>query len=163
MTLGQTLYNDNQTVHLEGSKPQVLAWSIRADNKTHVLNQRNDSTVVNTTTFGNLSIFVIDHVLQVPQSLDITVPADKLSLSSFETVLESATLAFYNASTNATSDITFFNALNAGYHGFTLFSPNNTALAAANATLQGLASNRTALNAILFNHVRGPALSIDTR
>ncbi|KIP05779.1 hypothetical protein PHLGIDRAFT_73724, partial [Phlebiopsis gigantea 11061_1 CR5-6] len=59
VTLGQTLYNDTQTVHLEGDKPQVLAWSIRSDNKTHVLNQLNDSTVVNVTTFGNLSIFII--------------------------------------------------------------------------------------------------------
>lgn len=153
LTLGQTLYSDPATVHLEGGKPQVVAWSIRADNKTQVLNQRNDSTVVNSTTFGNLTIFVIDHVLQVPENLQVTVPADNLSLSSFETVLKSATLSFYNASTNSTGDVTFFDAFNEGYRGFTLFSPNNSAIAAANSTLQSFASNRTALNNVLFNHV----------
>lgn len=132
----------------------MVAWSIRADNKTHVLNQRNDSTVVNSTTFGNLTILVIDHVLQVPENLQVTVPADNLSLSSFETVLKSATLSFYNASTNSTGDVTFFDAFNEGYRGFTLFSPNNSAIAAANSTLQSFASNRTALNNVLFNHVR---------
>ncbi|GJE96804.1 fasciclin domain-containing protein [Phanerochaete sordida] len=153
ITLGQTLYDDPLTVHLEGGKPQVVAWSERADGKTHVLNQRNDSTVVNTTTFGNLTIFIIDNVLQVPENLEDTIPTNNLSLNGFSTLLKSATLSFYNASTASTSDVTFFDAFNTGYHGFTLFSPNDTAITAANGTLAGIAGNRTALNSVLFNHV----------
>lgn len=153
VTLGQSLYDDPLTVHLEGGKPQVVAWAVRADGKTHVLNQRNDSTVVNTTSFGNLTLFVVDHVLQVPESLDVTVPANNGSLASFETVLKSATLGFFNASTNSTGDVTFFDALNEGFRGYTLFSPNNTALTAAGANLSSVAGNRSALNAVLFNHI----------
>ena len=99
VTLARTLYDDPLTVHLEGGKPQVVAWSIRADHKTHVLNQRNNSTVVNSITFSNITTLVVDHVLQVPEDLETTVPADSLSQSSFETVLYSATLAFFNEST----------------------------------------------------------------
>lgn len=156
VTLGQTLYDDNATVHLEGNKPQVVAWSIRSDNKTHVLNQRNDSTVVNTTTFGNLTIFVIGHVLQVPENLQDTVPTNNLSLNGFSTVLKSATLSFYNSTTNQTGDITFFDAFNEGFHGYTLFSPNDAGINASNSSLASVAGNRSALNAVLFNHVRLP-------
>lgn len=153
VTLGQTLYDDSETVHLEGGKPQVVAWAIRADNKTHILNQRNDSTVVNVTTYGNLSIYVVDHVLDIPETFDLTIPTNNNSLTGFQSVLETATLSYYNATTNQTSDISFFAAFNTGYRGFTLFSPNNTAIDAANSTLTSLQSNATALNNVLFNHV----------
>jgi uncharacterized surface protein with fasciclin (FAS1) repeats len=153
VTLGQTLYNDPLTVHLEGNRPQVVAWATRSDGKTHVLNQRNDSTVVNTTTIGNLTVFIVDHVLQVPENLQDTVPTDTEALDQFESILQSATLSFYNATTNQTSDVSFFDAFNTGFHGFTLFAPNNSAITAANSTLQSISGNRTALNAVLFNHV----------
>ncbi|EKM60330.1 uncharacterized protein PHACADRAFT_246191 [Phanerochaete carnosa HHB-10118-sp] len=150
ITLGQTLYNDSATVHLEGNKPQVVAWATRNDSMTHVLNQKNDSTVVNTTTFGNLTIFIVNQVLQVPEDLEDTIPTN--SLDAFSTVLESATLSFYNSSTNTTGDVTFFDAFNTGFHGFTLFSPDDAAVNASNSTLAGLAGNRSAFNAVLFNH-----------
>ena len=46
VTLGQMLYNDPQTVHLEGGKSQAAAWSIRADNKTHVSFMRPNKLLV---------------------------------------------------------------------------------------------------------------------
>jgi uncharacterized surface protein with fasciclin (FAS1) repeats len=152
VTLGQTLNNDPATVHLEGGRPQVVAWAVRDDNKTHVLNQRNDSTVLSTTTVGNLSIFIVDHVLNVPESLEATIPTNNNSLSGFETFLRGATdVNFFNATTNSTANISWFDALNTGYSGFTLFSPNNTALQAANASLAGLDSGN--LTNVLLNHV----------
>lgn len=132
----------------------MVAWSIRDDNKTHVLNQRNDSTVVNTTTYGNLTIYVIDHVLGVPETLDTTVPTNNNSFTAFESILKNATLSFYNTTTNQTTDVSFFAALNTGFRGFTLFSPNNSAITSANSSLASLENNRTALNSVLFNHVR---------
>lgn len=156
-TVGETLYNDTATVHLEGGRPQALAWAVRSDNLTHVLNQRNDTAIVNVTTFENFTIYIIDHVLDLPQSLEITIPTDNDSLSEFENYLNDASLAFFNTTTNQTSDVTFFEALNTGYKGFTLFAPNNSAIIAANSTLQSLLSNRSAINAILFNHVCCPS------
>ncbi|KAI0344315.1 FAS1 domain-containing protein [Trametopsis cervina] len=153
VTLGQTLLRGDGEVFLEGNKPQVVAWAVRDDNKTHVLNQRNDSTVVDVKTFENITILVVDHVLNPPESFEATIPTNNNSLTGFETLLKSATLSFYNSSTNSTGDVTFFEAINEGWHGFTLFSPNNTAIDAANSTLASLAGNRTATNAVLFNHI----------
>ena len=154
VTVGQTLYNDPLAVHLEGGKPQALAWAVREDNQTHVLNQLNDTIVVGLASFENLTIAVIDHVLNVPESLADTVPTNNNSLSEFETYLQGATLAAWNTTTNQTNVNTFFDAFNSAYSGFTLFSPNNFAIEAVNSTLQGFLSNRTAINGVLFNHVR---------
>lgn len=147
------MYNNAQTVHLEGNKPQVVAWSTRADGKTHVLNQRNDSTVVNTTTFGNVTIYIVDHVLGVPENFQDTIPTNNNSLSAFETLLRTQQLSFFNSTNNETSDVSFFDAFNEGYRGFTLFSPNNTAVESVQNDIQSLTSNRTAINNVLFNHV----------
>lgn len=123
------------------------------------MNQRNDSTVVSVNTYENLTIYVVDHVLNVPETLDLTIPTNNDSLTGFQSILESATLSYYNSTTNQTSDISFFAAFNTGYRGFTLFSPNNTAVDAANSSLTSLAGNRTALNNVLANHVRPLLLS----
>lgn len=154
VTLGQTLYRDPSltAVHLEGGKPQVVAWAVRGDNKTHVLNQRNDSTVLNQTTYGNLSIFIVDHILNVPETLEATIPTNNGSLTGFQTLLQSAQVDYFEPTTNQTSQVSFFDALNTRYSGFTLFSPNNSAIDAANSTLAGL--NQTEVNNVLFNHVR---------
>ncbi|KIP05780.1 hypothetical protein PHLGIDRAFT_107813, partial [Phlebiopsis gigantea 11061_1 CR5-6] len=152
VTLARTLYDDPLTVHLEGGKPQVVAWAVRGDDQTHVLNQPNDAIVQWSVTYGNLTILAIDHVLNVPGNLTATIHANS-QLAAGEAVLKNATLSFYNTTTNSTHDVTFFHALNAGYHGFTLFYPNNSAIGAANSTFASLASNRTALNDVLFNHI----------
>ena len=49
---------------------------------------------------------------------------------------------------------TFFDILNAGLHGFTLFSPNNTAVDIASVKLHQLVNNVTAVIALVENHVR---------
>ncbi|KAJ3548367.1 hypothetical protein NM688_g5308 [Phlebia brevispora] len=157
VTLGETLLNDSAVVQLEGNKSQAVAWTVLADNNTHVLNQINDTIVVNVTSFENITIWVIDQVLTIPTILANTtvVPANNVSnvsISSFETLLQNATLSYFNLTTNTTSDVTFFDALNVGYPGFTLFAPNSSAVDASNATFEQLVTNRTAINALLFNH-----------
>jgi uncharacterized surface protein with fasciclin (FAS1) repeats len=152
VTLGQTLLTDPSFVALEGGRPQVVAWATRGDNRTHVLNQRNDSTVVSTGSWNNLTLWVVDHVLNIPENLQSTIPTNNDSLQDFESVLRSGQLSFYNSTTNQTGDTTFFEAFNQGYHGFTLFAPNNDAVEGANSTINNFRStNRTAFNAALFN------------
>ncbi len=154
-TLGQTLLNDSSYVHLEGGKPQAVAWAIRDDNKTHILNQFHDTVVLNFTTYQTVTIAVVDHVLLSPGTLNDTLESDPKSVTAFSEVLKSGQLDFYNATTQQNGDITFFDALNQGYSGFTLFSPQNSSVVAENATIQSLlASDRGEFNAVLFNHVR---------
>ncbi|KAI0327278.1 FAS1 domain-containing protein [Cubamyces sp. BRFM 1775] len=152
-TLGRTLLSDPTYVQLEGNKSQVVAWSIRDDNKTHVLNQRNDSTVTNTTTAGNITIYTIDHVLNFPESLSSTIPADNISLTGVETALRSVQLSTFNSTTNQTSTSSLFDVLNTELHGFTFFAPNTSAIQDATSALSGLQSNTTALQALFQNHI----------
>lgn len=157
VTLGRTLMNDSSLVHLEGgNKPQVVAWATRADGKIHVLNQRNDSTVVNTTTFGNLTIYVVDHVLIIPENLQTTIPTLNASSSITQLnqlVLQNVPVNWTDPTSNQTSQVSLFNALNTGYSGFTFFAPNNAALTAAVAQLGQLQSNTTALTNVVLNHL----------
>ncbi|OBZ79843.1 Transforming growth factor-beta-induced protein ig-h3 [Grifola frondosa] len=153
VTLGRTLLNDPSLVQLEGGKSQAIAWAIRADGKTHVLNQNNDSIVVNTTTFGNVTINVIDHVLNIPASFENTIPQDNMSLATVQTSLSAVSIPFLNASTNQASNVSLFQVLNTGLHGFTFFAPNNTAVQHAMTALQGLSSNATAIQALFQNHL----------
>lgn len=155
-TVEETLYNntaeDSPPVLLEDGRPQVLAWAVDSDNLTHVLNQANDTVVLNTTIFGNIAIYIIDHVLDIPQSLEVSISTDNSSLSEFDIYLHDASYTIFNITTNQTGDITFFDSLNASFSGFTLFAPNNSAVIAANSTLQSLLSNRSAIDAVLSNH-----------
>ncbi|THH26849.1 hypothetical protein EUX98_g7337 [Antrodiella citrinella] len=151
VTLGRTLLTDGNLVQLEGgNKAQVLAWATRADGHVHILNQRNDSVVVNSTSFGNVTIWSIDQVLQIPQNLATTIPADNISLTGVDTVLQTVQTPFFNSTTNSTTNTTLFNALNAGFHGFTFFAPNTTAIQSAQSSLQGL--NSTQLQNLVYNH-----------
>jgi len=151
VTLGQTLLRDPNRVFLEGGRPQVVAWATRDDGRTHVLNQRNDLAVVSTASYGNLTLWIVNHVLDIPENLENTIPTNRNSLSNFESLLSSAQLSYYNSTTNQTSDITFFDAFNEGYRGFTLFSPTNDAVQAASSSIEVFRSNRTAFNSVLFN------------
>ncbi|KAJ3481384.1 hypothetical protein NLI96_g7693 [Meripilus lineatus] len=143
VTVGRTLLTDPRFVQLEGgNKAQVLVWSLR-----------NDTTVVDFTNVGNVTIYIIDHVLSFPESFALTVPTLNASLSSFETITTQVQVPVYNATSNSTSNTTLFEALNTEWHGFTLFAPTNSAIANVTSQLQGLASNTTALEAVLFNHL----------
>ncbi|KAH9947395.1 FAS1 domain-containing protein [Amylocystis lapponica] len=153
VTLGRTFLNDTIYVQLEGSKDQVVAWAVRSDGKTHVLNQANDSTVVNTTTYGNLTIQIVDAVLTYPQNFASTVSMDNSSLTSLQSVLQGVSVSYYNASTSQTSDSTAYNIINSGFHGFTLFAPNSSALDAVQSSLAGLSSNQSLVETLLLNHM----------
>ncbi|KAI8983181.1 FAS1 domain-containing protein [Trametes punicea] len=152
-TLGRTLLSDPTYVQLEGNKSQVVAWAIREDNKTHVLNQRNDSTVLNTTTVGNITINTVDHVLIIPESLSSTIPADNISLTGIESALRLVQYPTFNATTNQTGTSSLFDILNTQLHGYTFFAPNTSAISAANSSLASLQSNMTALQALFQNHL----------
>lgn len=154
VTLGRTLLTDPNLVHLEGgNKAQVVAWAQRADGRTHVLNQLNDTAVVNVTTFGNLTVYVIDHLLTIPQDFDITVTTNNASLSAVQTILGNVQTPVFDATNNQTSNITLLEAINNQWHGFTFFAPNNDAIQNATSTIQSLAGNATALQNVLYNHV----------
>ncbi|KAI0369994.1 FAS1 domain-containing protein [Pilatotrama ljubarskyi] len=146
-TLGRTLLNDPNFVQLEGNKSQVVAWAIRDDGKVHVLNQRNDSTVLNTTTVGNITINTVDHVLNIPESLAATIPADNISLTGVEDAIRSVQLPSNGGSSS------LFDILNSTLHGFTFFAPNTSAIQDAQSQLQSLQSNTTALQALFQNHL----------
>jgi len=151
-TLGRTLLVDGNVVQLEGgNKAQVVAWATRSDGRIHVLNQKNDSFVVNSTSFGNVTIWSINNVLQYPQDLATTIPADNVSLSGIDTVLQTVQTPLFNSSTNSSSNVSLFDALNTGFHGFTFFAPNATAVAAVQSSLQGF--NSTQLQSLVYNHL----------
>ncbi|KAI0641205.1 FAS1 domain-containing protein [Trametes meyenii] len=146
-TLGRTLLNDPKYVQLEGNKSQVVAWALRADGKVHVLNQRNDSTVTNTTSVGNIAINTVDHVLNFPESLAATIPADNISLTGIEDSIRSLQVS------NAGGSSSLFDALNTSLHGFTFFAPNTSAIQDSQNALAGLANNNSALQALFQNHI----------
>ncbi|KAL1940559.1 hypothetical protein VTO73DRAFT_7994 [Trametes versicolor] len=147
-TVGRTLLNNSTLVQLEGNKSQAVAWAVRADGKTHVLGQRNDSIVTNTTIAGNITINIVDHVLNIPQSLAVTIPADNISLAGIDTALKSVQLPASQSGSAA-----FFDILNTQLHGFTFFAPNTSAIQAAASSLSSLQSNTTALQALFQNHL----------
>ena len=154
VTLGRTLLTDPALVHLEGgNKAQVVAWAQRADNRTHILNQRDDSTVLNVTTIGNLTVYVIDHLLTIPQDFNTTVPTNNESLSAIQTVLGNVQTPIFNAANNQTTNVTLLEAINEQWHGFTFFAPNNNAVQNATNAIQSLVGNATAVQNVLYNHV----------
>ncbi|KAH9913125.1 FAS1 domain-containing protein [Epithele typhae] len=153
VTLGRTLLNDSRFVSLEGDQAQALAWANRSDGKFHILNQRLDPTIQNTTVFGNITVNVINHVLEIPGTFGAIVPQDSDALSGFQGVSKSVSIDFFNATSNSTANITLEVVLNNGLHGFTLFAANNTGLAAAQGALTGLGVNTPALDALLENHL----------
>ena len=90
---------------------------------------------------------------QTRQHLQVLVES-VATLAGFEQYLEATQLSFFNSSTNQTGDVSFFDAFNTGLSGFTLFLPNTSAVEVVNSTLQSfLTNNRTAINAVVFNHV----------
>ncbi|KAI0757692.1 FAS1 domain-containing protein [Daedaleopsis nitida] len=153
VSLGHTLLSDPNMVQLEGGQHQVVAWATRADGKVHVLNQLNDSTVTNTTTYQNITINTVDHVLNIPESFADTVPVINASLANIQTALQGASVPFFNSSTNQTTTESFFDILNTGLHGFTFFAPNNSAVLSAAPSLATLLSNQTAVLALFQNHL----------
>ncbi|KAI0073801.1 FAS1 domain-containing protein [Panus rudis PR-1116 ss-1] len=150
VTLGRTLLTDPNLVHLEGeNKAQVVAWAVRSDNKTHVLNQRNDSTVVDVSSFGNITIYVVDHVLVIPENFNATIPTNEESLTGIRTILQHVETVIFNDHTTHS----IFNAVNDLWHGFTFFAPNNDAVVAAQDSFRSFSRNATAYTNVVYNHI----------
>ncbi|KAF9220365.1 Fasciclin-domain-containing protein [Gyrodon lividus] len=142
-TIGRTLLNDSALVMLEGGKAQVLAWSKAENGSIFVLNQGSNVTVANTTTFENLEIIVIDSVLVPPPNMTNIFGNSSLELSELASVLESTSVP---GGSSILAELT-------SMRGITVFAPNNAGVQAAQSTLSGLASNTTALTAVISNHI----------
>lgn len=91
--------------------------------------------VVNSTSFGNLTINVVDAVIDVPGELTAAISAN--NLTSFSSALSSAGL---------------LDTLN-HVHGVTIFAPNDEAFSSIQSNLSSVTSNTTLLQTILRNHV----------
>ena len=118
------------------------------------LTYSNDTVVTNTFTYANVTVNVIDHVLNIPLSFSQSVPYANESLFGIKTALSQVSVPVFNSSTNSTSNQTLFEVLDQDVRGFTLFAPDTKAFVAAQANLTTLAANQTAVAAILENHVR---------
>ncbi|KZT68765.1 hypothetical protein DAEQUDRAFT_670743 [Daedalea quercina L-15889] len=152
-TVGRTFLNDTTWVSLEGNKSQVVAWATRSDGNVHVLNQRNDSTITNVTTYGNLTIYIVSSVLEWPDNFSGTVNADAPYLDGLSELVSNVSQTFYNGSDGTTSNETVSRILDYGFKGFTLFAPNTTAIEAIGSSITTYEQNATLMQIILSNHI----------
>ncbi|KAJ2917149.1 hypothetical protein MD484_g3237, partial [Candolleomyces efflorescens] len=77
-TIGRTLLTDPDYVQLEGngSRAQVLAWAMETPGgDINILNQASNTTVGNTTQWGNLLLAQIDNVLTPPGNVSEALQA----------------------------------------------------------------------------------------
>ena len=103
----------------------------------------------NTTSFGNLVIYIVSGILIPPRSLGQMLEIN--DLSALDGLFSSVVSTFYSNGTNTT----VFDALESdNTRGFTLFAPNDAALRSAGTQLSDLSSNETAVLTLLGNHVR---------
>ncbi|PPQ90707.1 hypothetical protein CVT25_005015 [Psilocybe cyanescens] len=149
VTIGRTLLNASDLVHLEGNKSQVLAWTRSEENgNVTILNQALSSqniTVVNATTWKNLFINGINGVLIPPGNLTTALSA--VNATAAQTLLSSVQVPTENG-TNATA----LEALQTA-RGITLFVPDDEAFTSeVNQTLQGLQNNQSAQANLVQNH-----------
>ncbi|KXN85902.1 hypothetical protein AN958_10744 [Leucoagaricus sp. SymC.cos] len=145
-TIGRTLLNSSNLVHLEGNKSQVLAWTRNDPNgNVTILNQAQNITVTNSTTYQNLFINTIDGVIAPPGNLTQALTAT--NATSFLGLAQQV-----NVTGPSGSNMTVLEALS-NYTGFTLFVPTNDAIQTAQGSLSGLQNNQTAIMALLGNLV----------
>ncbi|KAF6753283.1 hypothetical protein DFP72DRAFT_1003275 [Ephemerocybe angulata] len=152
-TIGRTLLNNSTLVQLEGpqdgnnSRHQVLAWSQSQENGVFVLNQVQNTTVGNTTTWRNLLIANIDHVLVPPGNVSAALTAvnDTALLNLLNTIQ-------VPSSSGGGGNVSALQAAESA-RGFTFFAPSQDAFTSEfNNTLQGLQGNQSALATLLQNH-----------
>ena len=91
--------------------------------------------VLNTTTVGNVTLKIIDAIIDFPGEFTAAITAN--NLTAFSSALSSAGL---------------LNPINT-LHGVTIFAPTDDAFAAAQQNLTAAGSNSTLLNIILENHI----------
>jgi hypothetical protein len=98
---------------------------------------------VNTTTYNNTEIIIVNSVLIPPPNMTDIFSNASYELTALSSVLQSVSLI--NGS-SVLAEVT-------SARGITIFAPNNGGVQAAESTLTGLTSNITALAAVLSNHV----------
>ena len=108
-------------------------------------------TVSNSSTLNNIFVVQIDGVLTPPKDITAVLSDPSNNLTSLAGIASTIIIPGFNANgTNATIGA----ALGAdSTKGYTLFAPNNDALAAASASLSSLSTNQAALLALFGNQV----------
>ncbi|KAF9471118.1 FAS1 domain-containing protein [Pholiota conissans] len=157
VTIGRTLLNSSDLVHLEGNQSQVLAWTrYTPDGNVTMLNQASftgqNISITNSTTWRNLFINGINGVLIPPGNFSSALNAT--NTTALTALLSTVQLPVFNG-TNETAIGALQNAT-----GITYFVPNNLAFTSdVNSTLQGLQSNTSALQTVVQNHyINGTSL-----
>ncbi|KIY47501.1 hypothetical protein FISHEDRAFT_59616 [Fistulina hepatica ATCC 64428] len=152
VTIGRTLMNNSDSVHLEGGKSQVLAWTnytdLDSNSSVVILNQASNVTILDTTVFENLLISTVSAVLLPPSNIS-TVLGPENNLTSIGSSIQNVNVSYSSSDANTTS---FQEVLEASA-GYTFFAPSNAALAAGGNALAVLAGNNSALAALLGNHI----------
>ncbi|PPQ74235.1 hypothetical protein CVT24_001106 [Panaeolus cyanescens] len=146
VTIGRTLLNDSDLVQLEGNKSQVLAWTRSGEQgNITILNQIQNITVVNSTTWQNFLISGIDGVLTPPGDLQTALQA--VNATAALTFVSQAQLPQQQGGNDSATDVLD------DARGLTFFVPNNEAFTSQiNQTLQGLQNNQSAITTLLENH-----------
>ncbi|KAG8680057.1 hypothetical protein FRC09_018514, partial [Ceratobasidium sp. 395] len=134
-TIARTFLNSSDLVSLEGNRSQVIVADRAENGSVTILELARNTTVVNTTTYENLIVHVINSVLTPPLSISKTAAAAGL------TGLTGALGA-----TNLTAPLE-------AAHGITIFAPSNAAFQEALAALGGQAQNASLISSVLANHV----------
>ncbi|KZT33087.1 Fasciclin-domain-containing protein [Sistotremastrum suecicum HHB10207 ss-3] len=134
-TIIRTLYNDSSRVFLEGGLSQVLALKTESGNVTHVLNQNTPTSILQSTTVGNITVHIVDSVIDIPGNLTAAAAANNLTGAA--TALQQANLL----TTLETA------------HGITIFAPNDAAFTKALQAFGSSPPNASVLSAVLANHV----------
>ncbi|KAG8729065.1 hypothetical protein FRC12_021287 [Ceratobasidium sp. 428] len=134
-TIARTFLNSSDLVSLEGNRSQVIVADRAENGSVTILELARNTTVVNTTTYENLIVHVINSVLTPPLSISKTAAAAGLS-----------GLTGALGATNLTAPLE-------AAHGITIFAPSNAAFTAALAALGSQAQNASLISSVLANHV----------
>ncbi|KAI3601178.1 hypothetical protein WG66_001633 [Moniliophthora roreri] len=146
VTIGRTLLNDSNFVHLEGNRAQVLVWGKNAEGQVQILNQPENTTVQSEVQVGGFGIYPINHVLTPPAAFSQAVTAN--NVNTVIGILNNTQIPVGDQNQSFTSYLD-----SDAIRGFTFFVPNDAAIQAASAALQELGSNPTLLLTVLGNHI----------
>ncbi|QRW04302.1 homoaconitate hydratase [Ceratobasidium sp. AG-Ba] len=134
-TIARTFLNNSELVTLEANRGQVIVAERTSNGSVVILEPTTNVTVLQTATYENLIVHVINKVLNIPQTISETASA--AGLSALVGALQSANLV----------------APLEAAHGITIFAPSNQGFQAALAALGSQAQNATVISSVLANHV----------
>ncbi|EIW75759.1 FAS1 domain-containing protein [Coniophora puteana RWD-64-598 SS2] len=162
VTLGRTLLNGSSYVNMPGNASQVLIWSRYPENGTlFAFNNGTNVSVTNASTIGNMEVYVIDHVLRPPGNMSAVLQDPRNGITNLSAIIASMGAMSDNGGneTRVTTDVANLGQVLDETPGITIFAPSDEAMQRANSSLNGLASNTTALSSLIGNHiVNGSAL-----